>query len=222
MSPKQAPRFVAYYRVSTDRQGKSGLGLEAQRASVINYLNGETWELVGEFVEVESGKRSDRPRLAEALQACRKHRAKKLVIAKLDRLSRNLAFIATLMESGIEFVAVDNPHANKLTVHILAAVAQHEREAISERTKDALRAAKARGTKLGNPHIAQARRKAVAALKASADHFAANVLPIIQSLQQKEVSNNAIAARLNERNVKTARGGKWTHVQVGNVLARAG
>ena len=150
MSPKQAPRFVAYFRVSTDRQGKSGLGLEAQRASVINYLNGGTWELVGEFVEVESGKHSDRPRLAEALQACRKHRAK-LVIAKLDRLSRNLAFIATLMESGIEFVAVDNPHANKLTVHILAAVAQHEREAISERTKDALRAAKARGTKLGNP-----------------------------------------------------------------------
>ena len=99
MSPKQAPRFVAYFRVSTDRQGKSGLGLEAQRASVINYLNGGTWELVGEFVEVESGKHSDRPRLAEALQVCRKHRAK-LVIAKLDRLSRNLAFIATLMESG--------------------------------------------------------------------------------------------------------------------------
>ena len=168
MSPKQAPRFVAYFRVSTDRQGKSGLGLEAQRASVINYLNGGTWELVGEFVEVESGKHSDRPRLAEALQTCRKHRAK-LVIAKLDRLSRNLAFIATLMESGIKFVAVDNPHANKLTVHILAAVAQHEREAISERTKDALRAAKARGTKLGNP--------AVVALKASGVALATMLLP---------------------------------------------
>jgi DNA invertase Pin-like site-specific DNA recombinase len=137
-------------------------------------------------------------------------------------LSRNLAFIATLMESGIEFVAVDNPHANKLTVHILAAVAQHEREAISERTKDALRAAKARGTKLGNPHIAQARRKAVVALKASADHFAANVLPIIRSLQRDGTSNNAIAGQLNERNDKTARGGKWTHVQVGNILARTG
>jgi len=186
--------------------------LEAQRASVINYLNGGTWELVGEFVEVESGKHSDRPRLAEALQTCRKHRAK-LVIAKLDRLSRNLAFIATLMESGIKFVAVDNPHANKLTVHILAAVAQHEREAISERTKDALRAAKARGTKLGNP--------AVVALKASADHFAANVLPIIRSLQRGGISNNAIDGQLNERNVKTARGGKWTHVQVGNILSRA-
>jgi DNA invertase Pin-like site-specific DNA recombinase len=115
-----------------------------------------------------------------------------------------------------------NPHANKLTVHILAAVAQHEREAISERTKDALRAAKARGTKLGNPHIAQARRKAVEALKASADHFAANVLPIIRPLQRGGTSNNAIAGQLNERSVKTARGGKWTHVQVGNILARAG
>jgi DNA invertase Pin-like site-specific DNA recombinase len=220
MSPKQAPRFIAYYRVSTDRQGKSGLGLEAQRASVMNYLNGGTWELVGEFVEVESGKRSDRPKLTEALQACRKQKAK-LVIAKLDRLSRNLAFIAALMESGIEFLAVDNPHANKLTVHILAAVAQHEREAISERTKDALRAAKARGTKLGNPNIDQARRKALEALRASAEQFAANVLPIILSLQKGGTSNNAIATQLNERNVKTARGGKWTHVQVGKILARA-
>src|SRR6478752_10484009 len=164
MSPKQAPRFVAYFRVSTGRQGKSGLGLEAQRASVINYLNGGTWELVGEFVEVESGKHSDRPRLAEALQVCRKHRAK-LVIAKLDRLSRNLAFIATLMESGIEFVAVDNPHANKLTVHILAAVAQHEREMISERTKAALAAAKARGKRIGNPRLSEARRHAAMANK---------------------------------------------------------
>jgi DNA invertase Pin-like site-specific DNA recombinase len=136
-------------------------------------------------------------------------------------LSRNLAFIATLMESRIEFVAVDNPHANKLTVHILAAVAQHEREAISERTKDALRAAKARGTKLGNPNLAQARRKAVEALKGSAEQFAANVLPIIRTLQRDGTSNNAIAAQLNARNVKTARGGKWTHVQVGNILARA-
>ena len=115
-----APDFLFQRRSATRRR--------SQRAAVINYLNGGMWELVGEFVEVESGKHSDRPRLEEALQACRKNRAK-LVIAKLDRLSRNLAFIATLMESGIEFVAVDNPHANKLTVHILAAVAQHEREA---------------------------------------------------------------------------------------------
>src|SRR5438552_16543929 len=108
-------KFVAYFRVSTDRQGKSGLGLEAQREAVLNYLNGGNWQLVGEFTEVESGKDSDRPQLAAALAACRKHKAK-LVIAKLDRLSRNLAFIATLMESGTEFIAGDNPHAHTLTV----------------------------------------------------------------------------------------------------------
>ena len=127
MSPAHYGKFVAYFRVSTDRQGKSGLGLEAQRKSVLDFLDGGRWSLVAEFTEVESGKRSDRPQLAKALDTCRRQKAK-LVIAKLDRLSRNLAFIATLMESGVEFVAVDNPHANKLTVHILAAVAQHERE----------------------------------------------------------------------------------------------
>jgi DNA invertase Pin-like site-specific DNA recombinase len=150
MNPRAARRFVAYYRVSTDRQGRSGLGLDAQQKAVTDYLNGGAWELVGEFVEVESGKKSDRRQLARAVDACRKHKAR-LVIAKLDRLSRNLAFVATLMESGVEFVAVDNPHANKLTIHILAAVAEHEREAISERTKAALAAAKARGKRLGTP-----------------------------------------------------------------------
>src|SRR5213080_3501248 len=149
MPPHQG-KFIAYFRVSTDKQGKSGLGLEAQRNAVLDYLNGGRWSLVQEFVEVESGKHSDRPQLTAALAACKKHKAK-LVIAKLDRLSRNLAFIATLMESGVEFVAVDMPEANKLTVHILAAVAEHEREMISERTKAALKAAKARGTRLGNP-----------------------------------------------------------------------
>jgi DNA invertase Pin-like site-specific DNA recombinase len=120
------------------------------------YLNGGSWTLVAEFVEVESGKHSDRPQLA----ACKKHRAK-LVIAKLDRLSRNLAFIAALMDSGVEFIAVDNPHANKLTIHILAAVAQHEREMIAQRTKDALQAAKARGKRLGNPKLGEARKRAI-------------------------------------------------------------
>jgi DNA invertase Pin-like site-specific DNA recombinase len=156
-------KFVAYFRVSTDRQGRSGLGLEAQRRSVLDYLNGGRWELTAEFTEVESGKRSDRPELDKALAACKKYKAK-LVIAKLDRLSRNLAFIATLMDSG-EFVAVDNPHANKLTIHILAAVAQHEREIISARTSAALQAAKARGKRLGNPNLSEARRCAVRAQK---------------------------------------------------------
>ena len=168
-------KFIAYFRVSTDRQGKSGLGLEAQREAVLAYLNGGSWTMVAEFTEIESGKHADRPQLAAALAACKKHKAK-LVIAKLDRLSRNLAFIATLMDSGVEFVAVDNPHANKLTVHILAAVAQYEREAIAQRTRDALQAAKARGKRLGNPNLESARQRALEANSEAAERFAANVL----------------------------------------------
>ncbi len=140
--------FVAYYRVSTDRQGQSGLGLNAQRAAVAGFVSAR--ELVAEFTEVESGKRNDRPQLAMALNLCRRRRAM-LVIAKLDRLARNGAFIANLMESGGEFTAVDMPSANKLTLHILAAVAEHEREMISARTKAALAAAKVRGVTLGRP-----------------------------------------------------------------------
>jgi DNA invertase Pin-like site-specific DNA recombinase len=214
-------KFVAYFRVSTDRQGKSGLGLEAQREAVLNYLNGGSWTLVAEFTEVESGKHSDRPQLAAALAACKKHRAR-LVIAKLDRLSRNLAFIATLMDSGVEFVAVDNPHANKLTVHILAAVAQHEREMIAQRTRDALRAAKARGKRLGNPKLSEARKMALKANRKVAESFAANVLPIIRQIQQSGVhSARSIARALAARGIKTARGGEWTGVQVADILRRA-
>jgi DNA invertase Pin-like site-specific DNA recombinase len=126
-------RFVAYYRVSTDRQGRSGLGLEAQREAVRSYLDGGSWQLVEEVVEVESGKRNDRPKLGEALKLCRLHGAT-LIIAKLDRLARNVAFVSNLMESGVDFVAVDFPQANRLTVHILAAVAEHEAAMISQRT----------------------------------------------------------------------------------------
>lgn len=220
MSPKRAPKFIAYYRVSTDRQGKSGLGLDAQRHAVETYLNGAAAGLEADYVEIESGKDNERPKLLQALEACRKQKAK-LVIAKLDRLSRNLSFIAALMESGVEFVAVDNPNATKLTIHILAAVAQHEREAISERTKAALQAAKARGTRLGNPRLNIARQLAHDAIKQAADRFAGNVLPIIREIQaQGAASANAIAAQLNKRAVKTARGGKWSHVQVANVLRR--
>jgi DNA invertase Pin-like site-specific DNA recombinase len=140
--------FVAYYRVSTERQGRSGLGLEAQKKAVRDHLNGGNWRIVEELVEVESGKRSDRPKLVEALKACRVHGAT-LIIAKLDRLARNVHFVSGLMESGVEFTAVDFPQANRLTVHILAAVAEHEGKMISERTKAALAAAKARGVKLG-------------------------------------------------------------------------
>ena len=220
MSPQKTCHFVAYFRVSTDRQGKSGLGLEAQQKAVMDYLNGGEWCLVGEFTEVESGKRSDRPALMRAIEICRRRKAR-LVIAKLDRLSRNVAFIATLMDSGVEFVAVDNPHANKLTVHILAAVAEHEREIISERTKAALQAAKARGIRLGNPLLSQAAALGTAAGKAAANQRAARVLPIIRELRAEGITSaNAIAAKLNERHVPAARGGRWTHVQVAAVLAR--
>jgi DNA invertase Pin-like site-specific DNA recombinase len=222
MNPRAARRFVAYYRVSTDRQGRSGLGLEAQQKAITEYLNGGAWELVGEFIEVESGKKSDRLELGRAMEACRKHKAR-LVIAKLDRLSRNLAFVATLMESGVEFVAADMPFANKLTIHILAAVAEHEREAISERTKVALAAAKARGKRLGTPDPAGAVKRMGRALKAKTSRFAANVLPIIREIQSAgHTSCNAIARQLNARKVATARGGRWRHVQVRQILDRAG
>jgi DNA invertase Pin-like site-specific DNA recombinase len=194
--------------------------LDAQRHAVQQYLNGGTWSLIGEFTEIESGKRNERPELEKALTICKRQKAK-LVIAKLDRLSRNLAFIATLMDSGVEFLAVDNPHANKLTVHILAAVAQHEREMIAQRTKDALQAAKARGVVLGNPKLADVRDRAVANLKADADRFARNVAPIIREIQSTGVaSHRGIARSLNARGVATARGGAWTAVQVGAILRR--
>src|ERR1700686_138532 len=153
-------KFISYLRVSTARQGVSGLGLEAQRESVASYLNGGRWSLVQEVVEVESGKRNDRPAIAEALRLCRLHRAT-LVIAKLDRLARNVHFISSLMESGVDFVAVDFPQANRLTVHILAAVAEHEASMISARTKAALAAAKARGTTLGGVRGNPGRMKAL-------------------------------------------------------------
>ena len=146
-------RYVAYYRVSTAKQGASGLGLEAQQEAVRTYLNGGNWQLVAELTEVESGKRNDRPKLAEALRLCRTRKAT-LIIAKLDRLARNVNFISNLMEAKVEFTAVDFPTANRLTVHILAAVAEHEALMISARTKAALQAAKARGVVLGGDRAA--------------------------------------------------------------------
>src|SRR5262245_7221447 len=186
----------------------------------MHYLNGGPSRLVDEFTEVESGKRNARPELQKALAACRKHKAK-LVIAKLDRLSRNLAFIATLMDSEVEFIAADNPHANRLTVHILAAVAEHERAAISERTKAALAAAKRRGVKLGGPRLAAARKASNKARSEAADAFAANVRPIIKEIQASGVSGlRGVVRALTARGVRTARGGDWTAVQVSDILRR--
>lgn len=205
-------RFVAYFRVSTARQGQSGLGLEAQQAAVRSYLNGGSWQLVAEVVEVESGKRADRPKLAEALRLCRLHKAT-LIIAKLDRLARNVAFVSSLMESGVEFTAVDFPHANRLTVHILAAVAEHEAKMISDRTKAALAAAKARGIKLGrskgegNVITDEYRAKAATVLKARAEARAADLAPIIADLRASGATSlRSLAAGLTQAGIAPPRG----------------
>jgi DNA invertase Pin-like site-specific DNA recombinase len=218
-------RYIGYLRVSTQKQGQSGLGLEAQRKAVAEHVNGHG-VLAGEYVEVESGKRSDnRPQLQAALAHARATGAT-LIVAKLDRLARNVAFIAALMDSSVDFIAADMPMANKLTIHVLAAVAEHEREAISQRTKAALQAAKARGTKLGNPNGAAALRghgnaQGIAAARAKADRHAAQVLPVIEAIRAEGItSQTAIARQLNERGILAPRGGQWTATAVRNLLAR--
>lgn len=219
-------RFVSYLRVSTQRQGVSGLGLEAQRTAVNDYLNGGRWTLVAECTEIESGKNNGRPELANALALCRVHNAT-LIIAKLDRLARNVAFISNLMESGVEFTAVDFPQANRLTVHILAAVAEHEAAMISARTKAALAAAKARGTVLGGDRgkLTDAIRKRAVEnrIKARREHaqkHAADLLPVIEAIRKEgAVSLRQIASALDERGINAPRGGNWSAVQVQRVLS---
>lgn len=220
-------RVVAYYRVSTEAQGRSGLGLDAQRQAVESLCASRGWTILEAFTEVESGKRADRPQLAAAL-----HHAKVtgsvLVVAKLDRLSRNVAFLAALQDSGARFLAADMPEANELTVHIMAAVAQAERKAISKRTKEALAAAKARGQKLGNPNGAEALRRAgkgnssaVVSIKAGADAFAGNLAPVVAKLQAEgHTSLPALARELNAGGFQTARGGQWHPSSVRNLLNR--
>jgi DNA invertase Pin-like site-specific DNA recombinase len=224
-------QFVSYLRVSTVRQGVSGLGLEAQREAVTGYLNGGRWTLVKEVIEIESGKRNDRPALADALRLCRLHRAV-LVVGKLDRLARNVHFISSLMESGVEFVAVDFPQANRLTVHILAAVAEHEAVMISSRTTAALAAAKARGVALGGLRGAAGRMRRVAAKgnKASALVRSAaaakrreDLIPVIEDVRSNGAGSlRSIAAALNARGIRTARGLEWTATQVSRVVAASG
>lgn len=214
-------RFVAYYRVSTDKQGRSGLGLEAQQKTVRDNVAVWAGDLVAEFIEIESGKRNDRPQLAAALAACRKQKAV-LCIAKLDRLARNVAFIANLMESGADFVAVDMPDANRLTLHVMAAFAEHEREAISARTKAALAAAKARGARLGAPDPTAAGVTGRRSQRQRADLFAANALPIVAEIKRAGAGTlAAIAVALNARGVRTARGRQWYAATVRNLLLRA-
>jgi DNA invertase Pin-like site-specific DNA recombinase len=224
---KAATKFVAYLRVSTDRQGKSGLGLEAQREAVQRFVAGRGGKIIApEYVEVESGKRNDRPKLGQALKRCRLTGAT-LVVAKLDRLSRNAAFLLTLRDSGVEFIAADLPEANTMTVGVMAVVAQHEREAISARTKAALEAARSRGTKLGGlrrgaAEIASYQRQGVMAAALKADEKADELRETVEALQCEGLSLNAMAARLNDQGVLTSRGkaGGWTATAVRRVLAR--
>jgi DNA invertase Pin-like site-specific DNA recombinase len=216
-------RYVAYLRVSTQRQGASGLGLEGQRAAVAGFLTPND-EVIAEYVEVESGKRNDRPRLQEALEHARKEDAV-LLIAKLDRLARNLAFIANLLEAGVEISAVDLPQANRLVIQIMAAVAEDEAKAISDRTKAALRAAKARGTKLGwaNPN----RRDRVRAQEASArsrqrlaDEFADRHGPRLVERRAAGLTYGQIADEFNRQHIAPPRGRQWWPTTVRNVLLR--
>jgi DNA invertase Pin-like site-specific DNA recombinase len=206
--------FIAYYRVSTQEQGRSGLGLDGQRKAVRDYLNGGNWTLLAEFTEIESGKRtSNRPELARALEQCRMTGAK-LVIAKLDRLSRDAAFLIGLEASGIDFVAADMPNANRLTVRLMAVIAQEEREMISARTKAALAAAKARGQALGGwrggPKPSTSVYAAgLATRQANAGAFAARLRPMVVEMRERGLSLGKIASELTRQGIRTPRDGNW-------------
>jgi DNA invertase Pin-like site-specific DNA recombinase len=222
--------IVGYLRVSTKGQGESGLGIEAQKAAVEAYAKQIGAVVVGWYTEVESGKLAARPKLAQALAHARRSKAT-LVVAKLDRLARNVAFLSALMESKVPFVACDNPHANRLTLHILAAVAEAEALAISQRTKAALTAYKARGGKLGaelpqcrnltqEARMKGAHNSASAHTKAAAEAYA-DLAPVLAELRGKGLTLQAIADELNGQGHTTRRGRPWNAVQVGRVLERA-
>jgi len=208
---------IAYYRVSTDRQGKSGLGLEAQAEAVQNYVSANGYQLSGAFTEIESGRKNNRPQLLDALNECKRIKAI-LIIAKLDRLGRNVAFIANLMESRVQFVAVDNPHATDLVLHITAAFAQFEREQISKRVKEALQAAKRRGTILGK----NGREVLSQQNKQAANEFAAQIAPTIEQLKAEGfTTERAICGELNARQIPSPReGAQWHRSSVHRLLVR--
>lgn len=211
-------KMIAYVRVSTQKQGVSGLGLEAQQQAVAAYVMAQGGELVAEFVEIESGRKTDkqRPKLGEALAMCKKQKAV-LVVAKLDRLARNVHFISGLMEAKVKFVALDMPEANELTLHVMAAFAEHEAKRISERTKAALAVAKQRGVLLGvagpqnlRPNLEERQAKAAA--------FAKSLAGVFAGFKYRELSQRQMVEELNTLGVKTARGGQWSLMQVQRVL----
>jgi DNA invertase Pin-like site-specific DNA recombinase len=217
---------IAYYRVSTQEQGRSGLGIEAQRQTVRAFASKHGMTLLFEFEEVETGKGSDaleqRPKLAMAFREARRQKCAVLV-AKLDRLSRDVAFISGLMAQKVRFYAADlGLTVDPFMLHVYAALAQKERDLISQRTKDALRAKKAQGVRLGNPNPAASAKRAHEARTAAADRFAANVRPVIESIRKAGANSyEAIAIEMNARNVKTARGGSWHATTVRNAMKRA-
>ena len=217
--------LVTYIRVSTANQGRSGLGLEAQKSALARFAETENFDTVSEFVEVETGKGSDaldrRPQLAAALAEARKRKCP-VAVAKLDRLSRDVHFISGLMAHRVPFIVAElGADADPFMLHLYAALAEKERALISQRTRDALKAAKQRGVRLGNPNLADVREQAVASTKAEAERFAKNIAPIIREIRASGVSSlRGIARALNARGVGTARGGVWTAVQVTDILAR--
>src|SRR5271157_5195513 len=219
--------LVAYYRVSTREQGRSGLGIDAQRAAVARFAEAEGFEIVAELTEIETGKGADaldrRPRLAEALAEARQHgKGTPIAVAKLDRLSRDVHFISGLMAHKTPFLVADlGPDVEPFLLHLYAALAEKERAVISQRTKAALAAAKARGQALGNPRLSEARAIANAAHKAGSDTFADRVAPAIREAQAAGAKSlRQIAAALNGRGIPTARGGRWEAQTVANVLKR--
>ncbi|MEQ8822494.1 MAG: recombinase family protein [Sumerlaeia bacterium] len=236
-SPKErlmtpAP-FVSYVRVSTRKQAASGLGLEAQREAVQRHVEISGGAVAREFTETESGKKANRPQLEKALAFAKRNGAT-VIVAKLDRLSRNVAFLSTLMESGVDFVATDNPAANRFTLHVLAAVAEHEREMISRRTKEALAQAKARGTALGSAKPghwdgredrrregqAKGNRRSAEVRAAAAREEYADLLPTIRAMRGEGQSLRAIAAALNESGERTRRGAQFTASHIVRIIKR--
>jgi DNA invertase Pin-like site-specific DNA recombinase len=219
-------QVVSYIRVSTAGQGKSGLGIEAQRVALARFAEAEGCEVLGEFVEVETGKGADaldrRPQLAAALALAKKARAS-VVVAKLDRLSRDVAFISDLMARRVPFIVAElGADADPFMLHLYAALAEKERNLIADRTRVALAARKAQGVKLGNPrNLSEAGAKGAATQRVEADAFAANVLPIVRQIEAAGAkTHRAIAEALNARGVRTARGGEWHGSTVRNLLAR--
>jgi DNA invertase Pin-like site-specific DNA recombinase len=218
--------IITYIRVSTSQQGRSGLGIEAQRVALQHFAQAEGFEVLREFVEVETGKGADamdrRPQLKAALAAARKQRCH-IAVAKLDRLSRDVHFISGLMAHKVPFLVAElGADVDPFVLHLFAALAEKERALISTRTRQALAAAKVRGVTLGSPKLPMARRSAVAAIKAEADRHAANVLPIIREAQRAGAETlRDVADALNARGIATARGGKWYATSVKNLLDRS-